>query len=430
MKVLLFSGAGVSAELGVPAMRSMAEQFVDHLRDAEASPDIIATMEKLLENGHDMEHAIDIVDKLVGAELAKQEIGLPTDSALLAYGLIREEAEWFVQHACEQIDPRRAYQMWSPVLRAAEPHQVVVATTNYDRAIEIAATRLKLRFADGFEAFNGREYSAWAGLSETGTLQILKLHGSTDWYHGKDDEVFKLRHPMPLFGALEVNSPAGAKNLRSALVLPSREKKTTHPPFPALQAKFRSELCGADAAFFVGSSLRDPHLRDICAECAKLFPTFVVTRSGIAAQNLPTGAKEIMQTGGQFLISTLPTYLRTGGPLMNEGQAVISAGFSPLDNVVVAGSLSATTAERCSAIETLAERNVSLGGDFIAGLLRSDVPEVKINSLGLVQASYDRAEMLEYARSLAADGTDGGFAQELELLSMLSPLAGLSQKVA
>ncbi|MEH2594960.1 hypothetical protein V1278_001873 [Bradyrhizobium sp. AZCC 1577] len=435
MKLLLFSGAGVSAELGVPAMRSMAEQFVEHLRDAEVPHSMVSTMEKLLESGnHDMEHAIDLVDKIVGGEQAKHQLGIPADSALSAYALIREEAEWFVQHACEQIDARRAYHMWSPALRAAKSHQVVIASTNYDRAIEIAATRLKLTFADGFEPFSGREYAPWTGFPDSDALHILKLHGSTDWYHGKDGEVFKLRHPMPLFGALEVNSAAGVAHLRSALVLPSREKKTTQPPFPALQARFRHELIDAEAAFFVGSSLRDPHLRDICAECAKRFPTYVVTRDGIAPQNLPAGAREIIQTGGQFLISTLPAYLKNNvESLLDDSQLVLPGRFSPLDHVIMAANTSADVVQRSSAIESLAEHQASLGQEFIIGLLQSDNSEVKLNALGLVQSSYDHAEVLDYASSVAAVGNDAAFCQELELLLKLSPPSArseLKQKIA
>lgn len=421
MKLLLFSGAGVSAELGVPAMRSMAEQFAEHLRDAEVADEMILTMDRLLAHGnHDMEHAIDLVDKIVGAEQAKRELGIAVDSTLSAYALIREEAEWFVQHACEQIDARRAYHIWSSVLRSTRYHQMTIASTNYDRAIEIAATRLKLPFVDGFESFNGRQYAPWQGFPNSDDLHILKLHGSTDWYHGGSDAVFKLRHPMPTFGTLEVNT-AGVNNLHSALVLPSREKKTTQPPFPALQTKFRNCIDGAEVAFFVGSSLRDPHLRDICAECARTCHTYVVTRGGIAPEFLPEGAREIIQTGGQFLVSTLPAYLKSTGSVHDENMLIKQGHISPLEQIVIAADASADIAQRCSAIETLAELQVSLGKDYIEGLLHSDKPDVKLNALGLVQASYDRNELLDRAGLLAAGGDDTAFSQELALLFKLYP---------
>lgn len=401
-------------------MRSMAEQFVEYLRDAEVSKDLILAMERLLAKDYDMEHAIETIDKIVGAEQAKQEIGLVGDSSLIAYDLIREEAEWFVQHVCERVDTHRAAHMWSPVLKAATSNHVVIASTNYDRAIEIAAARARIRFADGFEAFNHREYSPWLGAYEPNAIKLLKLHGSTDWYHGDDGKVFKLRHPMPLFGNLEVNSGAGLKRLRSALVLPSREKKISHPPFPALQASFRNDAMDADVAFFVGSSLRDPHFRDVCAECAKRIPTYVVTRFGISPTNLPPGAIEIHQTSGEFLISTLPAYLNDASTLPTESSTTTSETFSPLENIIRAADVAASDTQRTSAIEALAQSQARLGKDLVQSLLQSDRPEIRLYALGLIHSSYHRAELLEFAKSLATDANDETFAEELELLVQLS----------
>lgn len=65
MKVLLFTGAGTSAELGVPAMRAMAEQFIAHLHDLELERSIVERVERLIvDAGNDMEHAIDVIDKV------------------------------------------------------------------------------------------------------------------------------------------------------------------------------------------------------------------------------------------------------------------------------------------------------------------------------------------------------------------------------
>ena len=168
--------------------------------------------------------------------------------------------------------------MWAPTLRSLQEADLTIATTNYDRAVEIAAARLKIAVSDGFEEFSGHEIADWCGFENDDGLRLLKLHGSTNWYRGNTDRVFKLRHPMPLYGRLKiayediVNQP-----LKSALVLPSREKIVTINPFPELAAEFRSYAKVADVAIFIGSSLRDPHMRDVCLSCAKSKPTFVVS---------------------------------------------------------------------------------------------------------------------------------------------------------
>lgn len=227
MKILIFTGAGASFELGVPTMRPMAEQFRDHLHDLALPTEVIEKIDRLVGDGSkDMEHAIDVIDRLEGGYKARIELGeSPDESEIAPYRTIREEAEWFVQHCCEQIKTEAAIRMWSPVLRGAEDVDLTIASTNYDRAVEITASRLSLRIEDGFDDFSGQEIAHWHGFGSTKDTQLLKLHGSTDWYRGSNDEVFKLRHPMPLFGRLKV-LPADVIQdaLQSALVLPSREK--------------------------------------------------------------------------------------------------------------------------------------------------------------------------------------------------------------
>jgi hypothetical protein len=133
--------------------------------------------------------------------------------------------------------------------------------------------------------FRGNETAAWRGFTTQTNPRLLKLHGSTDWYHGADYETFKLRHPMPLYGPLElISKRAASLPLHSALVLPSREKTVTMPPFPALNGEFQVRAAEADVVIFVGSSLRDPHIRDVCLNCVRQKPTFVVSRNGVFAE--------------------------------------------------------------------------------------------------------------------------------------------------
>ena len=105
MKILLFTGAGTSAELGVPAMRAMAEQFIEHLHDLELDRSIVDRVGKLIADaGNDMEHAIDVIDKVESGFVAQRELGETVDDArIVPYRTLREEAEWLVQHSCEQI---------------------------------------------------------------------------------------------------------------------------------------------------------------------------------------------------------------------------------------------------------------------------------------------------------------------------------------
>jgi len=209
MKVLLFAGAGTSVELGIPAMRRMLEEFQLHLNDLRLSHEVIGALSiAVRDETRDMEYVIDLIDKVEAGERAKAELGETTDETkLLTYRAIRGEAEWYVQHSCEQINVSAAVQAWMPSLRIASYDQELsfgIGTTNYDRAIEIAASRSNILLDDGFEEFLGREYSPWQGKWGLENTALYKLHGSTDWYRGEDDQIIKLRHPMPLFGGVRV----------------------------------------------------------------------------------------------------------------------------------------------------------------------------------------------------------------------------------
>ena len=161
-------------------------------------------------------------------------------------------------------------------------------------------------FEGGFNEGGGTELAKWRGIRASNNVHLLKLHGSTDWYLADDGSVYKLRHAMPLYGAL-VLMERGKNNptLKSALVLPSQEKMTTQPPYPSLATEFRNSAEQADVAIFLGTSLRDQDMRDVCSLCANRVPTFVVSRGANYGQGyLPPTATVLKQSASRFLIST------------------------------------------------------------------------------------------------------------------------------
>jgi hypothetical protein len=68
--------------------------------------------------------------------------------------------------------------IWGPVLRATSALDLTLVTTNYDRAIELAANAENVPIDDGFGAFGQRETASWAGFTHDGDRPLLvKLHG-------------------------------------------------------------------------------------------------------------------------------------------------------------------------------------------------------------------------------------------------------------
>lgn len=425
MNLLLFAGAGTSVELGVPAMRRMAEQLYDHMRNQRLSDESLAQIQRLLQDtDNDMEHLIDITDNIAKGLSDQKILGMEIDEERLErFTIIRQEAEWFIQHACERVQYRSAERLWGPLVRHLGEHKVVIATTNYDRAIEMACESNNVRFNDGFEEFGADEFAKWRGIEGATGNKLLKLHGSTDWYQANDGSICKLRHPMPLYGGLVLTSHSNTDfRLTSAIVLPSREKKTTEPPYPELTTEFRLTYRQADAAIFVGTSLRDADIRDVCVKCSSRIPTFLVSRSGNYADGfVPNGAKIIRQTGSQFLISTLPKVLRNSD-LSELNEFADSDEFkatSILDWLVTACDPSRDVEDRCRAIEELATARVSLDSGDIEPLLEDSNESVRIYSLGLVQDSRDRDSIVNRVMEIAREESETAFSVEARLLEDL-----------
>ncbi len=152
MNILLFTGAGASVELGVPAMRRMVEEFHAHLRNQELSPEILSKFQNLLADAnYDMEGLIDAVEGIEKGMEKQRLLGLPVDEDVLAaFKVIKQEAEWFVQHVCERITENYAAKLWGPALRRIGSNRLDFVTTNYDRSFEIGCTLNGMDVCDAF----------------------------------------------------------------------------------------------------------------------------------------------------------------------------------------------------------------------------------------------------------------------------------------
>ena len=211
MKVLLFTGAGASVELGVPAMKDMARDLYLYFGRREWPANILERLNELIrESDFDLEHLIELVDTVEKGEQGRKQLGVDYDEQLFgAVRTMRWETEWYVQHSCERIRDADAFALWGSTLRRVDGHEVCVVTTNYDRAIESTCEVQNIAYDDGFASFDEKEYARWAGIGSSSPVKLLKIHGSTDWYQGVNGETYKLRHPMPLYGELRVSARNG-----------------------------------------------------------------------------------------------------------------------------------------------------------------------------------------------------------------------------
>lgn len=412
MKLLLIAGAGTSVELGVPGMVGMGEEFLDHVRQWDVEADLV---ERLMGDSRDVEHLIEALDQISTARphLAMMEYAL---DSLDRVDRIRAEIEWFIQHAAERVVPRDARLMWGTVLRAAASVDLTLVTTNYDRAIELAANAEEVQVDDGFGTWSERETASWVGFNREGNRPLLvKIHGSTDWYAaGAKGAAIKLRHPMPLFGRASLRLRDGLE-LSSALVLPSREKLLTHNPYPRLSQAFLNAADHCDVAVIVGSSLRDHHVRGVVESMASRVPVFLVNPAG-DAYGIELGTV-ITQCASTFLISTLPNALLSADPISTLRSVVLIAEADVGVMGLVRRSLDPDlpTDNRCRALEELDEKGLTLAPLQLKQLLHDTDPTVARYALGLLSGSADRVALFE-AAAATPHASQVAFREDLDML--------------
>ncbi len=425
MNLLLFAGAGVSVELGVPAMRRMVLDLHAHLKNQNLPSDIFSRFEHMLPNtDYDIEKLIEAVEGMESGENQKKSLGLGVNQELLdTMRIMRWETEWFIQHVCERIRESEARALWGPTFRRIGNHSVCFVTTNYDRSIEIGGRFSGNYIDDGFAEFNSNEYSLWSGVNVESPIKLLKIHGSTDWYQGEDNLVFKLKHPMPLYGDLFVSSSSGdIPKIRSAIVLPTMEKRINQPPYPDLVTNFRNAARHADLTIFLGTSLRDPDIFDIFRQCSERIPTYLVDIKHENV-NLPENkkAKVILQTASKFIISTLPRLLDSSDPnFLDEiktNENDIKASVLPWLVAIEDETLGPN--EICLSIENLADNDVAIDFYTLKALLTHSDSIVRKYAIALIPASLDQNEAMTVAEELKIKKPDDSYADELDMLSKL-----------
>jgi hypothetical protein len=351
----------------------------------------------------------------------QQAIGMAVDEEFLrTLQSIAREAEWFVQHVCEKVDRTKAETVWSPTFANLAGNSLCVVTSNYDRAIEIGARAAEVELDDGYESAPHSEVAHWRDFSASATALLLKVHGSTDWYQATTGAPIKLKHPIPLFGDFELRRESDATLvLRAALVLPSREKRITTPPYPSISASFHHRARVADAAVFVGTSLRDPHLRSVFDECAQRIPTALVSRTSAPLTN--ERAISITQSSSYFLSSTLPRLLNDGPRLGDNLRAERSNSHtgSVIDDLVLARDVAQSEGSRCTAIERLLGAKFSMEATELRALLSDRSSAIRRFALGLVPTSFGDEGLVAFAEQTAANIQDADFADEIRVLKEL-----------
>ena len=158
----------------------------------------------------------------------------------------------------------------------AESSQITeVFTTNYDRVLEsvIDVGRLENKIETGIVNYGSDgtrlDLTCWSETNrptslETGKGKLTKLHGSANWIHGNDEDIF-------------VGPPRFTGDLQNHITLyPGDKEWPTERPFIAFYEHLRWVARNAHAAIFVGYAFRDENINRILSDLPANIPVFVI----------------------------------------------------------------------------------------------------------------------------------------------------------
>jgi len=187
------------------------------------------------------------------------------------------------------------------------------------------------------------------------------------------------------------------------------------PPYPRLSQTFLNAADCCDMAIFVGSSLRDHHIRGAVQTTASRVPVFIVNPEG---NNY--GLEQvhpIKQFASTFLIAILPNALITTDPAetLKKVAALPSDDRGTLIAARLALDADAQSNLRCRALEELDDMGVTLDSFLLGKLLADNNPTVARYSLGLISLSVEQDTLIEEAE-ISPHANDPAFREDLQLL--------------
>lgn len=141
-----------------------------------------------------------------------------------------------------------------PLLIDIGSHARTVATLNYDLTAEQAARDGGVELTTGVESWNGGEWPR-----PTSGIQLLKLHGSLDWWEIEEEELIR----GPGLTTIEPTDRRFGRRAPPAAIFGGRNKLRADGPFLEILREFGQQLTRADDLLVVGYSFRDPHVNEV-----------------------------------------------------------------------------------------------------------------------------------------------------------------------
>jgi hypothetical protein len=265
---MLFLGSGISTVFDKPTTiqfrERLLEDFSDPMKDGILH-DLLRYPEFL-----DIEYVLETVRQLLrcskdnltnlfsdfsGSPPVRSSFGNPIQELESINKRIEDYV--FDYYKWDSIDDEKLTNLYTEIFTflRKQSNSLVVATTNYDRAIERFCYITEYNYYDGFR--NEKNRFVWkdnnfylpSELNPETDIVLLKLHGSLNWRETSDKVILRE----------EQESRPSDKNYQSSLIYPTLSPKNfeNEEPYKTLLKEFTNNLEKADICIVIGYSFRD-----------------------------------------------------------------------------------------------------------------------------------------------------------------------------
>jgi hypothetical protein len=194
-------------------------------------------------------------------ELYNAIVGIVNSRVTSDNSVFKDTLDWMTQALIQivRVSDYSQTKYLEPLLRLENYPKRVIATLNYDNALEIAAQNLGVNLLIGIESWTPGKYPR----IDTG-VQLLKLHGSINW-EANHVPTYSDLPQQPVFSELPFNEIRGP-DYTPGVLFGGSNKLTTTGPFLDMLSVFRDELSAAGQLTVIGYSFHDSHINDYIAQ--------------------------------------------------------------------------------------------------------------------------------------------------------------------
>jgi len=239
-------GSGASAAHGLPGMGKLATHLIDTVDESEFTKEEQVAWKQFKEeltSGKDLEEALH--DVRVSDSLTRQIVSA-------TWQLLSKEDIAVFQKSLSSPGFFPLSKLIKSLFRSANK-QVDIITTNYDRMAEYAVEQAGIHHYTGFSYGYHRTQSDKESLKAQRVVNILKVHGSLDWFKSPSGAVIGLGQ---MNNIPEEHTPQ--------IVTPGIEKylNTYHDPFRTVIQLADASIGSNTSYLCVGFGFNDIHIQE------------------------------------------------------------------------------------------------------------------------------------------------------------------------